>query len=75
MFPALAILTAVSIVLAVRHEPHVKAWALHPRTPQRIASALVTTVAVTWQAAYMAVAVSLGGVGLAFLIATAGGVA
>lgn len=75
MFAATAILIAVTILAGVRHEPHLRAWALNPRTPAKVARAITTTVAVTWQAAYMAVGVSLGGVGLAFLIATAGGVA
>lgn len=48
MLAAAAITTAVMILTGVRHEPAVRSWAMHPRTPARIArriSAGVTAVA------------------------------
>jgi hypothetical protein len=75
IFAGFCIVLAVAILAGVRHEPHVRAWAMNPRTPARVAAAITSGVAAVWQAAYMAVGVSLGGVGLAFLIATAGNVA
>ena len=75
LYAATSILIAVTVLMGVRHEPHVRAWAMNPRTPARVAAAVTTAIATTWQAAYMAVGVSLGGVGLAFLIASAGNVA
>lgn len=75
IFAAFSIVTAVTVLAAVRHEEHVRAWAMNPRTPGRIAAVITGAISATWQAAYMAVGVSLAGVGLAFLIATTGNVA
>jgi hypothetical protein len=56
MLSALCISLAVALLLGVRHEPAVKAWAMSPRTPGRIAHNLIHgTIAA-------ATAVSIGGV-------------
>ena len=41
MLSALVIATATALLLGVRHEPTVRAWAMSPRTPGRIAHTLV----------------------------------
>lgn len=56
MLSALAIVAAVALLLGVRHEPAVKAWAMRPRTPGRIAATLITGTAAA------ATAVSIVGV-------------
>ena len=37
MFAVACIVTAVTLLMGVRHEPAVKAWAMNPRTPSRVA--------------------------------------
>jgi hypothetical protein len=37
MLAAVSIGLAVTILAGVRHEPTVRAWALNPRTPRRVA--------------------------------------
>jgi hypothetical protein len=56
MFAALTIVAAVALLLGVRHEPAVKAWAMRPRTPGRIAATLIAGTAAA------AAAVSIVGV-------------
>ena len=56
MLSALVIYTAVALLLGVRHEPAVRAWAMSPRTPGRIAHNLLHgTIAAT-------VSASIGGI-------------
>jgi hypothetical protein len=41
LLPALVITLAAALLLGVRHEPAVRAWAMSPRTPGRIAHNLI----------------------------------
>ena len=69
MFAALAITAAVALLLGVRHEPAVRAWAMRPRTPGRIATGLIGGTAAA------ATAVSIVGVLVLPLALTPGGLA
>lgn len=44
MFPALSILTAVALLLGVRHSATLRRAALSPRTPARVAHAVTATL-------------------------------
>lgn len=41
LFAVLSIGAAAALLLGVRHEPAVRAWALSPRTPQRVAHNII----------------------------------
>jgi hypothetical protein len=67
MLAVVSIGLAVTILAGVRHEPAVRAWALSPRTPRRVAhvitratsavaTALATAVVATGTAALLVVA-------------------
>ena len=38
MFAAVCIVTAVTALMGVRHEPRLRSWAMSPRTPSRVAA-------------------------------------
>jgi hypothetical protein len=44
MFAAVCIATATALLLGVRHEPAVRAWAMSPRTPRKVAHVLTQGV-------------------------------
>jgi hypothetical protein len=69
MFAALCIATATALLLGVRHEPAVRAWALSPRTPRRIAARATFVVRAAGTAVATATAlVATGGLLAAALI-------
>lgn len=69
IFAGFCIVLAVAILAGVRHEPHVRAWALNPRTPGRVASAITGAVESVWWATSRATVVVSGGFAGAYVIA------
>jgi len=69
IFAAFAIMTSVTILAGVRHEPAVRAWAMNPRTPARVASAITAGIGNVWWATSRAAVVVSGGFAGAYVIA------
>ena len=69
LFAATSILIAVTILAGVRHEPAVRAWAMHPRTPHRVAQAITGAMANVWWATSRATLIVSGGFAGAYIIA------
>lgn len=69
LFAAFAIATAVTILAGVRHEPAVRAWAMNPRTPHRVAQAVTGAMSSVWWATSRATLIVSGGFAGAYVIA------
>lgn len=69
IFAALTIGIAVTILAGVRHEPAVRAWAMSPRTPGRIAAAITNGVENVWWATSRATVIVSAGFAGAYVIA------
>jgi hypothetical protein len=71
----LSVPLAIALLLGVRHSDRLQRWALSPRTPGRIAAAVVGTVTVVGQAAGMFVLLAPVVAGLALVFALLPGIA
>jgi hypothetical protein len=60
MFAAVCISLAVTLLMGVRHEPRLRAWAMNPRTPRRVAHTITRGVTATGTALASAVLTAAG---------------
>ena len=72
MFAAACIAAAVTLLMGVRHEPAVRAWAMNPRTPRRVAHSV--TRAVSAVSGALASAVLIAGSATLLVVAFVGAV-
>jgi len=60
MFAAACITLAVTLLLGVRHEDTIRAWAMSPRTPRRVAYRITQATGAAGTAIATATAVAAG---------------